>query len=99
MPEVGQIKYSLKEVTALMIRDQGIRDGLWMILTRFNFGAANVAPPDDQPGGAVGPAGITVLAEVGIQRVEEPGPLSVDASEVWKEKKPQRSASKPTASP
>jgi len=99
MPEVGQIKYSLKEVTALMIRDQGIRDGLWMIWTRFNFGAANVAPPDDQPGGAVGPAGIAVLAEVGIQRVEEPGPLSVDASEVWKEKKPRRSASKTSASP
>ena len=90
MPEVSQIKYGLKEITALMLRDQGIREGLWMIWTRFSFGAANVAPPEDQPGGAVGPAGIAVLAEVGIQRVEEPGPLSVDASEVWKEEKPAR---------
>jgi hypothetical protein len=90
MPEVGHIKYSLKEVTALMLREQGIRSGLWMIWTRFHFGATNIAPPEDQPGGTVGPAGIAVLAEVGIQRVEEPGPLSVDASEVWKEEEPAR---------
>ncbi len=90
MPEVSRINYDLKELTALMLRDQGIRSGLWMIWTRFSFGAANVAPPGDQPGGAVGPAGIAVLTEVGVQRVEEPGPLSIDASEVWKEEKPAR---------
>jgi len=87
MPEVSQIKYDLKELTALMLQDQGIRSGLWMIWTRFNLGAANIAPPEDQPGGAVGPAAIAVLAEVGIQRVGEPGPLSIDASEVWKQEK------------
>ena len=89
MPEVSQIKYDLKEITALMLQDQGIRSGLWMIWTRFSFGATNIAPPEDQPGGAVGPGAVAVLIEVGIQRVEEPGPLSVDAAEVWKEKKPR----------
>jgi hypothetical protein len=86
MPKVSQIKYDLKELTALMLRDQGIRSGLWMLWTRWTFGATNIAPPEDQPGGAVGPGAITVLTEVGIQAVEEAGPLSVDASEVWKEK-------------
>jgi hypothetical protein len=90
MPKVSQIKYDLKELTTLMLQDQGIRSGLWMIWTRFNFGAANIFPPEDQPGGAVGPAAIAALTEVGIQRVEEPGPLSVDAAEVWKEKRPSR---------
>jgi hypothetical protein len=33
---------------------------------------------------------ITILAEVGIQRVDKPGPLSVDASVVWEEKKKGR---------
>ena len=99
MPEVGQVKYGLKELTALMLRDQGIRTGLWMIWTRFNFAATNIAPPDDQPGGAAGPGVVAMLAEAGIQRVPEPGPLSVDASEVWKEKKPRRSASKTSTSP
>ena len=90
MPKVSQIKYDLKELTALMLQDQGIRSGLWMIWTRFNFGAANIFPPEDQPGGAVGPAAIAALTEVGVQRVEEPGPLSVDAADVWKGQKPER---------
>ena len=88
MPKVSQIKYDLKELTTLMLQDQGIRSGLWMIWTRFSFGATNIAPPEDQPGGAAGPGAVAVLTEVGIQRVEERGPLGVDAAEVWKEKKP-----------
>ena len=90
MPEVSLVKYDLKELTALMLRDQGIRSGLWMIWTRFSFAATNIAPPEDQAGAPAGPGTIAMLTEVGIQRVEEPGPLSVDASEVWKEMKAER---------
>ena len=89
MAQVGQITYDLKEITALMLRDQGIREGLWMISARFSFGATNIAPPGDEPG-PVGPSAIAMVREIGIQRVPEPGPLSVDASEVWKEEKPGR---------
>jgi len=88
MPRPGPIVYDLKELTAFMLRDQGIRSGLWMIWTKWTFGATNIAPPEGQPSGAVGPGVISVLTEVGIQRVEEPGPLSVDAAQVWKEKAP-----------
>jgi hypothetical protein len=91
MPEVGQIKYDLKELTALMLRDQGIRSGLWMIWTRFAHAVANFAPPESEAAGPAGPGAITVLTEVGIQKVDQPGPLSVDASQVWKEKKPAAS--------
>jgi len=98
MPEVEQIKYSLIELTKLMLRDQGIRSGTWMILTKWSHVATNVRPPEDEsvPGPA-GPAMISVLVEAGIQRVEEPGPLSVNAAEVWgkeavveEEKRPER---------
>jgi len=88
MPEVGQIKYDLKEITALMIRDQGIRSGLWMIWSRFAQAVTNIAPPETESGGPAGPGAIAVLIELGIQKVDQPGPLSVDASEVWKAKKP-----------
>ena len=88
MPEVRQITYDLKRLTALMLRDNEIRSGLWMILVRFNYSFTNIAPPKDQPGGPAGPALIAVVAEIGVQEVSEPGPLSVDAAEVWKEKKP-----------
>ena len=92
MPKVGQIKYDLKELTALMLRDQGIRSGLWMIWTRFGHVVTNIAPTEEESGGALGPGPgvITILAEVGIQRVDKPGPLSVDASVVWEEKKKGR---------
>ena len=89
MPKLGPVVYDLKELTALMLREQGIRSGLWMLWTKWTFGATNITPPEDQPGGAAGPGAIAVLTEVGIQRVEERGPLSVDASEVWKEKRPR----------
>jgi len=88
MPEVGQIKYDLKELTALMLRDQGIRSGRWMIWTRFAHAVTNIAPPEGESGGPAGPGVIAMVTEVGIQKVDQPGPLSVDASEVWKEKKP-----------
>lgn len=92
MPEVGQITYSLKELTAVMLRDQGIRSGLWMIWTRFGHTVTNIAPPKDEPGQPAGPGVVSVLFEVGIQRSERPGPLTVDASEIWKERKPRRAA-------
>lgn len=87
MAEVGQVRYDFKELTALMLRDQGIRSGLWMIWTRFGHAVTNIFPPEGEPGGAAGPGVVSILTEVGIQRVPEPGPLSVDASEVWKEHK------------
>jgi len=88
MPEVAEIRYALKEITALMLRDQGIRSGHWMIWTRFAQAATNILPPEGGPAGPTGPGVIAVVTEIGIQRVEQPGPLSVDASEVWGDKKP-----------
>lgn len=90
MPEVRQVRYSLKELTALMVRDQGIRSGLWMIWTRFGHTATNIYPPEDAPDGVAGPAVVSMLVEAGIQRAQEPGPLTIDASDVWKERKPER---------
>lgn len=84
MPEAGQITYSLRELTALMIRDRGIRSGNWMIWTKFNFTATNIAT---QGGGPAGPGVVAYLAEAGIQKADAPGPLSVDAAEVWKDTK------------
>lgn len=86
MPEATQFAYSHRELTTLMLRDRGIRSGHWMILVRFGHAAANVAPPSDDSGvvGPMGPATISVIVETGIQRVDEPGPLTVDAATLWK---------------
>ncbi len=81
MPEASQITYGLKELTALMIKDQGIKTGHWMVLTKFTWAVSNVM---SEGGGPAGPGALTIVTEVGIQKLDEPGPLSVDAAEVWK---------------
>jgi len=89
MPEATQFTYSHKELTELMVRDRGVKSGHWMILVRFGHTAANVAPPtgDSAVVGPMGPATVSVIVEIGIQRVDEPGPLTVDASKIWREAK------------
>jgi len=97
MPEATQVTYSHQELTHLMLRDRGIRSGHWMILVRFGHTAANVAPPMDDTAapGPMGPATISVILDVGIQRVDEPGPLTVDASKIWSARsKPARVTSR-----
>jgi len=99
MPEPGQITYSLKEMTELMIRDQGIRTGFWMVWAQYAY-SVTIAVSGD-PSGPTGPAVVSLLTEIGIQRAPEPGPLTVDASEVWKrsrgkEPKPEVRARKGT---
>jgi len=91
MPEVNQIAFTHKELTELMLRDQGIRSGHWMILTRFGQTAANIGslPNEGLVGiGEGGPAVISVLVAVGIQKADGPGPLTVDASKIWRDTAP-----------
>ncbi len=90
MPEVGQITYGLKELTALMLRDQGIRSGLWMVQATFGQSVTNITSPASDPIGFGGPGVVSVLLQIGIQRAKEPGPLTVDASQIWNKRKPQR---------
>lgn len=99
MPEATQVTYSHKELTELMLRDRGIQSGHWMILVRFGHTAANVAPPIDDAAavGLMGPATVSVIIEVGIQRVDQPGPLTVDASKIWGAKSSSRKVAKPAA--
>ncbi len=84
MPEVSQVIYTHKELASLMVRDQGIRSGLWMVYARFANSVSYIAPPEDQDGPA-GPGVVTMLVDLGIQRADQSGPLTVDASQVWKE--------------
>lgn len=98
MPETQQIAYSLKELTEIMLRDQGIRKGLWMIWARFGFGVTNiVAGERDGLQGPAGPGVISQLLEVGLQKAPEQGPLTVDASELWKAERANKSSRKQPA--
>jgi len=78
MPEVTQVEYKLKDLAALMVRDQGITEGHWMVLVRFAHTAATIETPDD----GVAPATISRVVAIGIARVDAPNSLSTDAAKM-----------------
>jgi hypothetical protein len=80
MAEAKQIGFTYQELAELMVRQAGIKEGLWGIYMRFGIAGANVGQsPDD-----VSPAAIVPVVEIGLQRFEEPSRLTVDAAEVAK---------------
>jgi hypothetical protein len=78
MADVTQYTYKIKELTALFLKDQNIHEGHWQILVNFGFGAANVGPSEAE----ILPAAMVQVSGMGIQKVPEKTPLSVNAAEV-----------------
>ena len=83
MPKTTAFKYTLKELTALMVKDQGIKKGDWMLQATFSWAVSNVVSPGGDPSG---PGALSVLTGVGIQEAAEPGPFTVDAATLWEKK-------------
>lgn len=80
MAEVTQIQFSHKDLLRLMLSEQKIHDGHWILLAQFGFSAMNAGlteKPED-----VSPSALVVVQSIGIQRVPEPTPFSVDAAVV-----------------
>ena len=77
MPQSNQIVYSHQELAASLVKEQGIHEGHWMVFIAFNWNATNL-----NVNGSSGPGFLTVIPAIGIQRVDEPSPLTVDASVV-----------------
>lgn len=78
MPETTQFTYKVHEITALMIKASGVHEGLWNFAIKFGIGGANV----QDASGTFLPSAIVPVMELGIQRVDAPTPLSVDAAKV-----------------
>jgi hypothetical protein len=83
MPEANQYMSSPRELTELLIKSSGIREGRWFLVATFGFAPGNFGPTPAQlaPGAAV------VVQGIGIQR-EGPGipeEMLVDASKLMHE--------------
>lgn len=80
MPEVNQYTFSNKELLQILIKQAGVRDGRWTLLTNFGISAGSFGPTPEQ----VAP-GITVtIGQMGIQRAASdlPEHMTEDASVV-----------------
>ncbi|MBF0551068.1 MAG: hypothetical protein HQK60_11085 [Deltaproteobacteria bacterium] len=81
MAETLNYGFDHKEITELLIRKQGIHEGLWSIYLEFGLAGGNVNTglPDDPN---LMPAAIVPITRIGIQKVDQPTPLTVDAAQV-----------------
>ena len=75
MPEATQVQYKHLELVTLMLKDQGIHEGIWMLSVSFGFSVANVGVSEAE----MNPAAIVPLGSIGIQRMPEMGPLCSQA--------------------
>lgn len=80
MAEVKQIAYSNKDLLILLLKDQGVHEGHWVLGAQLTFTAMNIGHSPD--GSDVSPAGVVGVTGVVIERVPEPLPFSVNADEV-----------------
>ncbi len=80
MPAANQIIFTYQELAEMMVRKLGISEGLWGIYVKFGIAAANAGPSSEE----LKPTAIVPVLEIGIQRMEEPSNLTVDAAEMTK---------------
>jgi hypothetical protein len=78
MPESSMILYTFQELAELMVKHQGIHEGLWGIYLKFGIGAVNAADPSGQ----LIPTALVPVREIGLQKFDEPNNLAVDAAKV-----------------
>jgi hypothetical protein len=78
MPETSQIVFRHKELVELMLKQQGIHEGIWGLFIKFSLGASNVGPTQTD----LLPAAIVAVTEIGLQKFEQETNLSVDAAKV-----------------
>jgi hypothetical protein len=88
MPEADRYMFDYKEVAEALVKQQGLREGLWGIAIEFGLGVQNV--PTGPDGKTISPAAITFITKVGLNRWKEPNNLTVDAAEVNPEVRPKR---------
>lgn len=80
MPEADQYTFTNKELLELLIKQAGVHEGRWMLMTIFGFSAGNFGPSPEQ----TAPGAVTVIDHMGIRRAQADTPeeLSLDAAVV-----------------
>ncbi|MBB5348066.1 hypothetical protein JWG42_15590 [Desulfoprunum benzoelyticum] len=80
MADITRIEYTKKDLLTLMLKDQGIHEGHWVLGVKFIFTAMNIGQSPD--GSDASPASVAAVDTIHLERVPEPLPFSVDAGEI-----------------
>jgi hypothetical protein len=78
MPEATQILFKHKELAEILVKHQGIHDGIWGLFVNFGIGASNIGPSEAD----LQPAAIVPVLGIGLQKFEKETNISVDAAKV-----------------
>jgi hypothetical protein len=78
MPEASQIIFSYKELVELLIKKQGLHEGIWGLNVNFGMQATNMGPNDSD----LKPAAIIGILGIGLQKMDKETSLSLDAAKV-----------------
>ena len=76
MDNISQYQFDITEVGKLLLREQGIKDGLWTVGVQFAIGAANAGPDQSK----ILPSMIVSVEKLMLTRASEMTPLTIDAS-------------------
>ncbi|MGC2458545.1 MAG: hypothetical protein WA435_11190 [Gallionellaceae bacterium] len=80
MAEITRIEFTNKDLAILMLKDQGIHEGNWVLQAKFSFGAMNMGTTPEATD--VVPSGIIGIAGMGLELTPQPLPFSINAAEV-----------------
>jgi hypothetical protein len=90
MPEATQITFKHRELAEILVKQQGIHEGIWGLYIRFGLSAQNIGMTEAE----IQPCAVIPVLEIGLQKFEKETNLSVDAAKV--NPKPQESKGETT---
>jgi hypothetical protein len=77
MAEATQYTFSHQELLKVLVKHQGLHEGVWQLLVNFGFQAGNLGPNANE----LNPGAMIVIGGVGLQRTTEKTNLTIDAAE------------------
>ena len=78
MPETTEINFSHREIVEMLIRKQGIHEGIWMLSVRFNWTATNIGQSPTE----FYPSAVASVVQIGLHRADKESNIAVDAAKV-----------------
>lgn len=80
-PEIVGKELSIKDLTEVLIRHYGLKEGRYELLIQFKIGMGSAGPTPEEKL----PSAIVGLNKISLVKTEGDGPMVVDASEICAE--------------
>jgi hypothetical protein len=78
MAEAQQYVFTHKQLATILVKEQGIHEGLWVVQYTFGLAGTNAGPNAEE----LHPAAIVPILNVILGKTTERNALTVDAAEV-----------------